>query len=67
MHLKEASVALLHNEIYKICREYLNRGWVSVSELDNLEYLWSGYKELGGNGTGELLYTRVSALEIRED
>lgn len=36
----------------------LEQGWISIDDLENLEYLWRGYRELGGNGTGETLYKK---------
>lgn len=37
------------------------RAWISIT------YLFGSYKALGGNGIGEILYNRASALEIREE
>ncbi|WP_207704242.1 hypothetical protein [Candidatus Enterococcus ferrettii] len=60
--LEYANVAILHDKIYKQCTKYLKSGWVSVDDLENLEYLWRGYRQLGGNGTGETLYKKVLEL-----
>ncbi len=60
--LEYANVAILHDKIYKQCTEYLKAGWISVDDLENLEYLWRGYSKLGGNGTGEMLYREVQQL-----
>lgn len=55
-------IALLHNEIYPLCEEYIMRGSVSFDEFDNLTYLYEPYVGLGGNGTGKSMYKRVEAL-----
>lgn len=60
--LEKANVAMLHDKIYKQCTEFLVQGWISVDDLENLDYLWRGYKGLGGNGTGEVLYKKVQDL-----
>ena len=60
--LEYANVAILHDKIYKQCSEFLEQGWISIDDLENLEYLWRGYRELGGNGTGETLYKKVLDL-----
>lgn len=60
--LEYANVAILHDKIYKQCTEHLKAGWISVDDLENLEYLWRGYRQLGGNGTGETLYKEVLEL-----
>lgn len=61
-NLEFANIAMLHDKIYKQCSEFLEQGWISVEDLENLDYLWRGYKGLGGNGTGEVLYKKVQAL-----
>ena len=64
-------LALLHDRLYQACQFYINRGYCTVPDRDNLEYMFKPYKALGGNGTGEELYNRCLALEYgpaeRED
>lgn len=60
--LESANVAILHDKIYKQCSQFLEEGWISIDDLENLEYLWRGYRDLGGNGTGETLYKKVLKL-----
>ncbi|PZL78330.1 hypothetical protein CI088_00380 [Enterococcus plantarum] len=64
--LEEANLAMLHDSIYEKCSHYIEQGFISVDDLDNLEYLFSGYSGLGGNGTGETLYNKVKELPIRK-
>ena len=64
--LERASVAMLHNKIYKQCSEHLDAGFISVDDLDDMEYLFKAYKGLGGNGTGETLYNKVKGLPNKE-
>lgn len=45
----------------------LNMGYIDTAALKNLEYLYSSYHALGGNGTGTELYTRAKGLPIKED
>ncbi|KRK73417.1 hypothetical protein FD02_GL001276 [Lacticaseibacillus nasuensis JCM 17158] len=58
-------VALLHHEIYELCNGHIERGSISTGDLDDLGYLFTSYKALGGNGTGEALYKKVLALPIK--
>lgn len=60
--IESANLALLHDKIYQQCISFLEQGWISVDDLENLEYIWKGYKGLGGNGTGEALYNKVVSL-----
>lgn len=65
-YLTDGTLASLHSYLYNKGYELLARGWVTPSELDDMEYTWKAYRNLGGNGTGELIYKRVQGLEIRQ-
>lgn len=62
--IKEGVLALLHDRVYQACQYHIQEKQISVTDLHNLEYLYKGYKGLGGNGTGEELYKRCKALPI---
>ncbi len=59
---ESALVAILHDKLFSKCTEYLEQGWCSVEEMDNLSYLYDSYHKLGGNGTGSAIYNRVLEL-----
>lgn len=54
--------ALLHSELYKECEGCEKKGFATVDDLKNIEYLYNPYHALGGNGTGTTLYERVKQL-----
>ena len=62
--LKEGMVAILHDRLYQLCTEYIERGEITIDELENVEYLYKSYHALGGNGTGTALYVRCQSLKI---
>lgn len=62
--IKAGVLALLHDRIYQACQYHIQNGFIAVQDLNNLEYLYKGYRGLGGNGTGEELYKRCKALPI---
>lgn len=64
--LEEANLAMLHDSLYEKCSYFIHEGYISVDDLDNLEYLFNGYVGLGGNGTGETLYQKVKELPIKK-
>lgn len=66
-NIESGMVAMLHSRIYKTCSEYLEIGWISVDDLDDLDYLFCSYKGLGGNGTGEVIYNKVKALPNKKE
>lgn len=59
---KQMILGLGHDRLYQLCEHYIDRGYVTVDELENLEYLYVPYKKLGGNGTGERLFNQVNSL-----
>ena len=59
-------LGLGHHEILEVGQSYINRGWVTIQELDDFNhYLYVPYRKLGGNGTGALMANRVNSLPIR--
>lgn len=60
--LREGIVALLHDRLYSACSFFIARGYCTLEDRNNLEYLYRPYKELGGNGTGTALYKKCLEL-----
>lgn len=59
-------LGLGHDRIIELCLKYLERGWISAEEYENLyKYLYKPYKAMGGNGSAERLMAKVSNLEVR--
>ena len=45
------------------CKALLERGWADTEEIEDIEkYLYEPYKDLGGNGTAEMLMNKVKSL-----
>lgn len=60
---KRLLVGLAHDRILQSGRYYLERGWMSYDEYENLhDYLYTPYKELGGNGSAERMMERLKDL-----
>lgn len=56
-------IGLAHDRILYLGSKYIERGWVSVEEYENLyRYLYAPYKELGGNGTAKRIMEKVQKL-----
>lgn len=62
--LREGILALLHDRLYQSCSIFIERGYCTIEDRNNLEYLYTPYKALGGNGTGESLYNKCLELPI---
>ena len=54
--------ALLHDRIYQGYADCDRKGFASVDDIKNLEYLYRPYHALGGNGTGTELFERVKKM-----
>lgn len=62
--VREGLIALLHDRIYSGCIHNLKKGSIDESDLRNMEYLYTSYHALGGNGTGTELYERFKDLPL---
>ena len=63
--IKESNLALLHNEVFQLGKEYITRGEITFKEMDNFDMLYNAYHNLGGNGTGTEVYERVHNLTLK--
>lgn len=58
-------MGLGHDRIVYLCMHYIDKGWVSNDEYEDLKkYLYKPYVALGGNGTAERLMREVDRLPI---
>jgi len=55
-----------HDRITDLGTHYIQRGWITKDEFENLnDYLYKPYEELGGNGTAEKIMQEVRKLPLR--
>lgn len=60
-------IGLAHDRIVQLGVSYLERGYITEDEYENLyEYLYKPYQALGGNGSAKLIMDKVSKLEMRK-
>ena len=52
----KADLVILHDLIYKYCKQAIHEGETTFDEFDNVTSLYSVYEKIGGNGTGKKLY-----------
>lgn len=70
MTKKSASNRMLlgigHDRIIWLCQKYIDRGWITKDEYEDLhDYLYTPYKDMGGNGTVEKLMAELEKLPVR--
>lgn len=59
-------VGLGHDRILYLGMKYIERGYITRDEYENLyEYLYKPYSEIGGNGSAKRIMGEVDKLPIR--
>ena len=67
---EDAKTAMLmglgHDRIISLCEKYIDRGWISSEEYENLNtWLFEPYTKMGGNGTAKRLMAIVDNLPAK--
>lgn len=58
-------IGLAHDRIISLGTEYLDRGYVTADEYENLyQYLYQPYEKLGGNGSAKRVMDAVNKLPL---
>ena len=59
-------VGLGHDRIVYLGMKYIERGYITKDEFENLnDYLYKPYSKLGGNGSAERIMQEVRKLPIK--
>ena len=60
-------IGLAHDRIMYLGMGYIERGWITQDEYENLyEYLYKPYEKLGGNGSAKRVMDEVDKLPIHK-
>ena len=60
-------LGLGHDKLVYLCTKYIERGWISSDEHEDLtKYLYEPYTKMGGNGTVKRLMAEVNKLPIHK-
>lgn len=63
----EMLIGLGHDRIVYLGMVYIERGWITQDEYENLnDYLYKPYEKLGGNGSAKKIMQEVNKLPIRK-
>lgn len=56
-------LGLGYDRLIHVCNKHLEKGWIDPVELKDItKYLYLPYRSLGGNGTAEMLFDKVTKL-----
>lgn len=59
-------LGLAHDRIIFVGMKYIERGWITKDEYENLhDYLYVPYRKMGGNGSAERVMTEVNKLPLK--
>lgn len=58
--------AILRNEIIEQYNKYVERGYIPIYALDNVEIMYNQYHALGGNGTVTHLFEELKELPTKK-
>jgi len=62
--IKEGIIAILHDRLFQSGMNFIEKGEITLSALENFEGIYNAYHSLGGNGTGTEIYERVKELPL---
>ena len=63
----EMLIGLAHDRIMYLGMSYIDRGYVTQDEYENLrDYLYEHYERMGGNGSAKLIMQDVDKLPIHK-
>lgn len=63
----EMLIGLGHDRIVYLGMVYIERGWITQDEYENLnDYLYKPYEKLGGNGSAKKVMQEVNKLPIHK-
>lgn len=61
-------IGLAHDRIMYLGMTYIERGYITRSEYENLhDYLYLPYAEMGGNGSAKRIMDEVDKLPLRDN
>lgn len=61
----ELLIGLGHDRIMELSMKYIERGWITQEEYENLnDYLYKPYVKNGGNGSAQRIMKEVDKLPI---
>lgn len=60
-------IGLGHDRIIYLGMSYIDRGWITQDEYENLyDYLYKPYEQMGGNGSAKKVMDEVNKLPVRK-
>ena len=63
-YISTANLLLMKDKIIHTCKYYINKGEIPLSVRDNLIEMYQCYQNMGGNGTGKIMFEQAMNLQV---
>lgn len=60
-------VASYRFRLVQLCKGFLNQGYITTAQMEQLSEFYKLYKGLGGNGQAEIYYSKAMQLPLKTD
>lgn len=64
--ITHSDLILMKDRILQTCRYFLSKGYMTLSARENVTEMYQCYHNMGGNGTGKLVYEQAMTLPIKD-
>ena len=64
--ITDSDLIILKDRILQSCRYFIGKGSITMAARENLSEMYACYKEMGGNGTGKIVFEEAMKLEISD-
>lgn len=64
--ITHSDLILMKDRLLQTCRYFLAKGYMTISARENITEMYHCYHEMGGNGTGKLLYEQAIDLPVKD-
>lgn len=64
--ITESDLIILKDRILQSCRYFISKGSITMAARENIAEMYACYKDMGGNGTGKIMFEEAMKLEISD-
>lgn len=64
--ITENDLILLKDKILHLCGFFITQGSITLAARENITEMYKCYQNMGGNGTGKLMYEQVMKLKVKD-
>lgn len=65
--ITHSDLVIMKDRILQTCRYFLSKGYITLSARENITEMYHCYQDMGGNGTGKLVYEQAMNLPIKDN